>query len=493
MSTLPIVEHLRVDPTPSERMAVERLAERLLAERAEFAADEPFRKFMPRQIEDARTLHLDDLSKIPLVDVEGDVRFLQDRARLRAGNGDCVASCAPGVEGYESYCCDYLGLGSAEWLHPRLTAHPLRIAEACWQDRAVRRTLVRKLRSGQLRYIHPHMGTFAVWELAALLHGSSRCPIEVIAPLPAVSRWVNDKVDFAEAVSRLFGDAAIPLTQSAWNLTEAAQRVQELSAASASIGLKLPNSAGADGNLIVDAPALRGHSLQTIRESLKEMLGLIGWDGQGHLLIDEWETDVLCSPSVQTWVPPETEGLPVVEGLFVQEIEGAKGMFIGAAPARLPQSVAQEIATRCWLLARLFQLMGYIGRCSFDLVLSGPSIGTSRPVIIECNGRWGGTSLPMTLLNRIFGDWQRRPHAFYVVHVPGLDRIAFAELLAELSSDLFDVRTGKGWLILYSPGRIGFRSGISAVVLAQDWQQAAKLAQHELPARLRDLISNRPR
>jgi hypothetical protein len=27
---------------------------------------------------------------------------------------------------------------------------------------------------------------------------------------------------------------------------------------------------------------------------------------------------------------------------------------------------------------------------------------------VECNGRWGGTSIPMTLANRLLGDWTRR-------------------------------------------------------------------------------------
>ena len=69
------------------------------------------------------------------------------------------------------------------------------------------------------------------------------------------------------------------------------------------------------------------------------------------------------------------------------------------------------MVTRSWLLAVLFQRLGYVGRCSFDLLVVGESLATARAEFLECNGRWGGTSGPMMLMNRLFGDWATRPYA----------------------------------------------------------------------------------
>ena len=44
-----------------------------------------------------------------------------------------------------------------------------------------------------------------------------------------------------------------------------------------------------------------------------------------------------------------------------------------------------------------------------DAILIGESLADARLHWIECNGRWGGVSIPMTLANRLTGDWARHP------------------------------------------------------------------------------------
>ena len=491
MTPIPIVEHFSIAPTPQQQAAVERLAEQLRSEQSELAEDEQFRPFVPDRLSDAPTLHLDDVSDIPMLDSGQEIRFMQDRARLRADTGDLVASVSPRVAGFEAYCRRRLQLGSVRWLRPMPTDNPLRIADACWKDRRVRRTLIRLLRADRLRYLHPHMGTFGIWELAALLHGASRRPVEVIAPTPALCRWVNNKVCFTDTVVRLFGQQFIPRTSSAWNFGSLAQQVAQFAEESEVIGLKLPSSGGGSANLVLDAARLRGRSLESLYDELHQLTARLGWDGCSRILIERWETQVVCTPSAQLWIPPEPDGLPVVEGLFSQIVEGEEGVFVGAEAARLPEAIGNEIALRCWLLARLYQRLGYIGRCSFDTILVGESLARSRLEFIECNGRWGGTSLPMTLMNRLFGDWSRQPFAIQVLEVPGLDRLTFSDLLEALGEELYDARTGRGRWILYNAGRIRYRSGISAIALGESWQQASKRARRELPERLRQVVEER--
>ena len=490
MSFLPIVEHFQARPTAGQQEQVERFA-RHLRRREDLFSGSHDRRLVVERLEDGPTLHLDDLSDIPLLDRAYDVTFMQERARLRADDGDFVATCTSVDEHYQSYCRERLGLGVPEGLQPVPHADPLNVAQACWQDRHVRSTLVRALRTDRLRYIHPHMGTLSVWELGVLLHKASRRPVKIIAPPPGLTRFVNDKLEFAEVVRGLLGEHFVPRTEEAANFAVLAARVSELAVSSQFIGIKLPNSAGGGGNLVIDAARFRGISLHAIRDLLSKLLERLDWHGERRLLVDSWETEVLCAPSAQFWIPPEADGLPVTEGLFEQLIEGEEGMFMGSRPVRVSQDMQQEIVDRSWLLARLFQRLGYVGRCSLDMLLVGKRIEESRLEFIECNGRWGGTSLPMTLMNRLFGDWQSRPYAARETRVAGLNRLEFADLLGHFEEDLFDVRTGKGTLILYNPGRMQAHSGINVIAMAPTWDEAASELESEFPRRLAELVRSR--
>lgn len=488
MTHLPIIEHVVADPPHALLRQAEELAETLKRERPELKIPEDFRPLVPREIDDGPVLHIDDLSEIRRSDSGGTTGFYQDRARLRAGDGDFVVSCEEMTLGYEDYCRDVLDLGAPRWIRPAKPHVPLHIAEACWEDETTRRFLLGEVRQGRLKALHPHMGTLPVWELAHLLSLETGCPLSVIAPPPAVARWANDKIAFAFAVSRLFGEQAVPRTKSAWNLAMVSKRVQEMAGDTKRIGLKLPNSVGGAGNLIIDSDSYRGRSLHAIHDMLAEQFAANNWDDSSEILIDCWETDVLSSPSCQMWIPPEEQGEPIVEGVFVQDVTDDRGTFVGNMMAQLPSDVTQEIVDRSFILARLFQRLGYVGRCSFDLILAGESPERGRLEFIECNGRWGGASLPMTLMNRLFGDWMRQPYATHDCLHEGLNRFSFQDLVTGWSDDLFDRRTGRGRLILMTPGKIRHRSGVSVIALADDWNEAARIASEEVPEKLKRFV-----
>ena len=488
MATIPVVAQHRAEPTSCQLADVDRLAEELRRERPELGLHEEFRPLLPGMLEDAPTLHLDDLSEIPMVDRDGPIMFMQERACLRAGGGDLMACSAPPVAGFGSYVRDRLGLGSIEWLNPPPPrSNTLRLAYACWEDRATRHRLVHKLRRGELTYLHPHMGTVSVWVLAALLHRASRRPVKVIAPPPGVTRWANHKVAFAETVTRLFGPEWRPRTEAADNYATLSHRVAALATTSRMLAFKLPDSAGGRGNVVLDAAPFRRMPLRAIRTELKERLRPLAWSGSGRLLIESWERDVLCAPSAQLWIPPLAQGPPVVEGLFEQILVGREGCFQGCTQANLPEALDREMTTRAWLLAALFQRLGYVGRCSFDLLLVGDSLDSARLKFIECNGRWGGTSGPMTLMNRLFGSWTAQPFAALKCQMPGLDRLRFLDLLEGLGPDLYDRRTGRGWILVYNPGQLVSLSSIQYLALGPTWDEAVRRANVEVPERLRRL------
>jgi hypothetical protein len=160
------------------------------------------------------------------------------------------------------------------------------------------------------------MGTLACWELAALLRGAGRRPLEVIAPLPAVTQWVNDKTCFSRTAARLLGKPSVPRYRVADNLALLAEHVRELVEVVDTVGVKLPDAAGGGGNILVDSDSIRGRSLREIRELLAGELAWLPDAAETHVLATAWESGVTAAPSSQLWIPPICDGAPVVEGVF---------------------------------------------------------------------------------------------------------------------------------------------------------------------------------
>lgn len=485
---LPIVPHASPQLDAARLRRAEELAVAIRGEQPELVFPRIFRSQRTGRLGEGAALHLDDLAAIPLLDRFYDTRFLETRARLRAVDGDFVASCTTPVAAYEQYCEQRLGLGTVTWLSPRPISNPLSVASACWSDRKVRHRLVNALRKNLIRYLHPHMGSHSVWAVGLLLSEASGRPLSIVAPPPALCQRVNDKIWFAEVVRRLFGSEFVPRSYDAQNYATAAHLVRWLSIGERQIVLKVPDSAGGRGNLVLPPEQFRGRPVGKIRIALRELLDDLDWQVGDRLLVGTWESDVLCAPSAQLWIPPEAEGLPVVEGLFLQSVGSDVGKFLGSTPARFPSSVSEHLLGHCWLLARFFQRLDYVGRCSFDMLLVGNDLDDCRLQFLECNGRWGGTSTPMTLMNRLFGDWQEQPYAAHKIEVPGLEKLEFTDLLRHFDRDLYDARSGQGSLVLFAPGRLAITGGIDVIALGHDWNEANHRLAEEIPERLAELV-----
>ena len=87
-----------------------------------------------------------------------------------------------------------------------------------------------------------------------------------------------------------------------------------------------------------------GRSLAEVRDYLKQLIDGQRWPECGRVLLEVWESPVLSSPSSQNWIPPASEGPPLVEGIFDQLIEGEQCQFLGAIPATFGESLKQELA-----------------------------------------------------------------------------------------------------------------------------------------------------
>ena len=127
-------------------------------------------------------------------------------------------------------------------------------------------------------------------------------------------------------------------------------------------------------------------------------------------------------------------------------------------------------------LAFFLQQLGYVGRCSFDAIILGEDLEHAELHWIECNGRWGGVSIPMTLMNRLVGDWTKRP--FVVIDITSKDQQAepFSDFVTRMNAELYGVGGRENGAIVLSPTRIETGSGHLVAIVGKTIEEARRLA-----------------
>lgn len=470
---LPIVEHIPVRLGPAERDHIAGLARRLRRDDPRMATTEAFGPRVRVGIGPTPSLHVHDSAAVQLAG-RRHPSALEYRAFALAGEGDAIALSMPRVPAFETYCRDVLGLGSVEVLHALSPDPRASLATRSRQDPAVFSRLADLASASGGLTIHPYIGSGAVWALAGAIAERAGVTIRVAAPPPRLTRCVNDKLWFARRISELLGERSLPPGTEAYSLAILAGRVRALARKHDRIGLKLPSAAGGEGNVVLDAAPLRDLSLSTLRDFLKSLLLRLRWKEPFPVLVTVWESPVAMSPSVQIWIPELSSGPPLVEAIFEQQVSGITGEFVGAIPAVLPRPWQDRIAREAVLLGTLFQDLGYFGRCSLDAILVGRDLGEAELHWVECNGRWGGASIPMTLVNRLTGDWAESP--FVVLHPDPRPELRFADALRRTRERLY--QTGKrSGIVYFSPGSIESGHGMELLVIGRTIVEARRGAE----------------
>jgi hypothetical protein len=458
------VAHLPGEVGAAERGRLERLAGRLLSDEPALSATRPFGAKVATGVGPWPALLLEDHSAIALFDKDGDVAY-SHRALLLAGDGDQVAMPVRRCPDFEDYCRDVLGLGSVEVLAPAPGEDLQPLAVRCAEDAAlVRAVAERARRSGGLN-VMPYMSTGGVWTLAARIAERSGVSVRVAAPPPRLARRVNDKLWFSERVAEIFDRGALPPSHAAFGLAALAARLANLARHHAAVAVKITDSASSVGNLVLSARDIAPLSIEALRDKVCDLLAQTGWRGVYPLLVMGWEHPVIASPTIQLWIPNRDSGDCIVEGIFDQMVTGTGAMFSGAEPTHLSEGWQRRIAREAARLGFLFQELGYFGRCSFDAILVGSDHADAQLHWVECNGRWGGTSIPMTLANRLVGDWRLGCPIIIdrsTLHGP---RWKFAAFLEAIEGNLFvPALRGNGAVVL-SPGRIEQGTGLNIMIL----------------------------
>lgn len=481
--SIPVVEHLPIEIDAAEKQRIAALAGKLLADEPVLRSTEPFGSNVSPGLGPWPSLILEDHSGIALFDPEEETAYAY-RALLLAGAGDQIVIGVRRTPAFERYCSEVLRLGSVDVLSAGAASRHRSLAARCLRDaELLERVAVKAQAAGGLNLL-PYMGSGGVWALAGAIAARSGVEVRVGAPPPRLTGRVNDKLWFAERVTEVLGRQAMPAAYPAFNPWALTRRVLALAKHHASIAVKLPDSASSIGNFVFESESVLRLPPLRVLNRLRDVLHGAGWRGRFPLLVTGWEQSVAANPSVQLWIPESEAGPPLVEGIFEQRLAGEAGQFAGAAPSDLPLGWQQRLAVEASRLAWLFQDLGYFGRCSCDAILVGENAASWQLHWIECNGRWGGTSIPMTLANRLVGDWRRRPFVVLDQRTaePGPER-ELAEFLQEIGSDLFVPGIRHTGAVVLAPGRIEAGTGLALMVLGET-TAAARTQAEEIVARL---------
>ncbi|MDH3219618.1 MAG: hypothetical protein OEO19_08795 [Gammaproteobacteria bacterium] len=454
--------------------ALRRIARMLESNEPALSVHSPFVEGMHGEILDAPSLVIEDHSAIRLFEHGGNEAYSY-RALLLAGDGDLVAIGVDRNDGFEAYCRDWLGLGCPTVLTPKAAGPDASLALRCRQDAGFLEAVTSHAESCHGLNILPYMGTWPLWELAGAIAANCDVPIKVVAPPPQLTRQVNDKIWFANLARTVCGQTAIPPAFVADNFGSLCRLVVDLAGDHAIVAIRLPNSASSAGNLVLDIDELRAVSWRALHDRLEERLLQLGWDGGFPLQIVAWEQAVIGSPSAQMWIPAPPRG-PLLEAIFDQHSSGLAREFDGARPSRLADDLQYRIAQQAFEIGKVLQYLGYFGRCSLDAIVVDAEDESRQLHWVECNGRWGGVSLPLVLNRRL--DREGPGRTPFVIFERAHQRHAPRELESILQA-LEPLLYRNGWrqhgAVLLSPGRLLDGSGYEFMVRGESVEAALQV------------------
>ncbi len=451
------------------------VARQILRENPRLDRVPPFGPLCTKGLADAPSLLIEDHSGIQLAHERGADRNLSYRAVFLGGEGDLLAVYGDRDERFEAYCRNVLCLGAVTVLAPPVADAKQTLAKACLEDEALLETATDIARNAGTLNVIPYMVTGGVWRLAQEISARAGAPVHVAGPGPTLARAVNDKLWFAHCAALLLGRDAVPHNRTVYGMAALVGHLRRFIQDHHVVGLKLPQSAASLGNMVLEGSDLTQQPATAIATHLSNAMDERGWDKPFPLQLTAWEGPLLGSPSAQLWIPQPNEGPPLVEAIFDQVTSGSIARFVGGVPSTLSDQLRQKLAREAACLGSLFQRLGYFGRCSFDAVVVGEAEADAEIHWVECNGRWGGMSLPMTLANRLTGDWRSGGFLVFSHHDPQIAELGLNGVLARCNDILFRAG-GRSGIVLLSPGRI-VNGGIDMLAIATDQDGARELTE----------------
>ncbi|MCP4319800.1 MAG: hypothetical protein GY789_28425 [Hyphomicrobiales bacterium] len=389
-----------------------------------------------------------------------------------------IVLAAPRNRSFEAYLAEQLGLNTLNVFKVPATEEglPKPTASRCLEDQTIFNRLLDIVRWDDRVTLLSYISTGSVWKLAKQLSDQAGRTVLVAGPPPNLTQRVNDKLWFAEIVKTVLGTGATPPVYSAFGPAALVGHVKKLARKWEKLVIKVPDSAGSVGNFPLYTNTIKDLSVKDLHSHLVETVSQIHQTDTYPLMVEVWDCNVLASPSVQLWIPKKEDGDPIIEGIYDQTTAAPGGKFVGATSARLDPRHDKQVCGEAMTLGLLFQNLGYFGRCSFDAVLAGAETDSAQLHWIECNGRWGGVSLPMTFLNRIFTE--NKLPKFVIWQHSDLDfpAMPFAEALKRLDSELFKSENHPEGILFTSPAGVETGTGLQLIALGRNEKEAMNSA-----------------
>ena len=465
------------DLSPGKREKIARLASELRAEDPRIDDLSPFGAGVHQGIGEGPCIWFGDTAEIPLL-AQSSLKRFDYRIGWLAQDRDVVVIGGPQFPAFEDYQRRLLDAPDLKYLNvdPQTAAPRRATTSICARDSGAFETLCRAVADHDTVTLHAHIATGTIWALASRLARSTKANVCVAGPAPLVSRRANDKIWFGRVAQGLLGAAATPPKRTAFSASALTRHVADLARKWDRLVIKVPDSAGSEGNFILRSRDVLGPNLAAIHRRLMHDLSMNGRKPVFPLLVEVWDANVLTSPSVQTWIPMRNDGPPVIETIFEQVLHGENAAFAGAVPADLDPLVERQLASGALRLATLFQELGFFGRCSFDALLTGTDGQAPTLHWIECNARWGGASVPMSLVHRL---WPGRAQPQYAVvqNDDGAYRaIDVAQALEEFGGGL-PIKNHQSGVVFLSPNMMAVGVGCHFIAFAATNSAAAELAR----------------
>lgn len=436
-----------------------------------------FEPYVRRGLGGGPMLIFGDVREISLFASQG-ADLLEYRLSSLARTGDTVVLATVRDPDFEHYRMNTLGFGSPDYLETaQYTGESVNSTpKTCLRDPAVYSELVENLRGKQCETVLAHITTGTIWALGRKLGMDLGRQMQIAGPLPTLSRMVNNKLWFSRVATELLGQNTVPNELPVYGLAALTAAVMSLARTSDMLVVKVPDSAGSKGNFVLSCQDLRDLDVQGVHRFLTSVLEPVPESIRFPLMVQIWEREVLLSPSIQIWIPDTNEGPPIVEGLFKQNLDRLNARFAGATKASLSAELEEKFTRQGLMLATLFQELGYFGRCSFDAIISGSDLATASLHWIECNGRWGGVSVPLTLMNTLFR--RTRAPEMFIYHAPGVSerRQSFAEGCKKLKPLLWSKERQNG-VIFLTPSGFSQGENLHFVAVASTLKKAQRLAE----------------
>ncbi len=319
-----------------------------------------------------------------------------------------------------------------------------------------------------------YLTTGNVWRMAQAIGEAAGLVVHVCGPSPRVAKRANDKLWFSRLARAVLGQGSTPATMSAYGPAATAALVSRISKNAAQVIVKIPDSAGSAGNVRINSTILTGKTIAQIRAFLMDRLHATGWQDRYPVLVGVWDDMVQCSPSVQLWIPRTGQGPPIAEGVFEQSVMSEAAAFVGAGKSRLPMAVQARLVSDACTLAAVLQQVGYYGRCSFDAVICADT----TIHWIECNGRWGGVSIPMTAATSpVLGHFE----GLMIMQetIPDV-WINTATLLQKLDGLLFRHTAPANGVVVLSPPTSPHGTMVNVMAVADTQRAAQELGQQTM-------------